>query len=111
MAVGRRPGSASAGRGWFVQEQAGSTGPAGPGAVGGRHARSLWGSSLSVRVGARPAAECAEGEAGGRWERGCKAVAGREEGLGRRTDAVGPWHAVPLQLAARNVTGALAWLS
>ena len=64
-----------------------------------------------MRVGARPAAECAEGEEGGRWERRCQAVAGREEGLDGRRDAVGPWRRAPLQLTARNVMGALAWLS
>ena len=89
----------------------GAQGPRAPVQVGGRRAWSLWGSSFSVRVGARPAAECAEGEEGGRWERRFQAVAGREEGLDGRRDAMGPWRGAPLQLTTRNVMGASAWLS
>lgn len=76
--------------------------------MGGCRARSRWGSSLSVRAGARPAAEREEGGGGGRWERGCETVAGREEGLGRRRDAVGPWHAAPPAARRQECNGSIS---
>ena len=86
----------------------GARGPRAQVQVGGRRAQSLWGSSFSVRVGARPAAEGAEGEEGGRWERGCEAVAGREEGLDGRRDAVGPWHRAPPAAHHQECNGSIS---
>ena len=86
----------------------GARGPRAQVQVGSRRAQSLWGSSFSVRVGARPAAECAEGEEGGRWERGCEAVAGREEGLDGRRDAVGPWYRAPPAAHHQECNGSIS---
>lgn len=61
-----------------------------------------------MRAGARPAAEREEGGGGGRWERGCETVAGREEGLGRRRDAVGPWHEAPPAARRQECNGSIS---
>ena len=80
-AAGRRPGWASAGRGCFTQGAGGGArGPRAQVQVGGRRAQSLWGSSFSVRAGARPAAECAEGRRVGAGSGGARWLLGERWG-------------------------------
>lgn len=67
----------------------GARGPRAQVQVGARRAQSLWGSSFSVRAGARPAAECAEGRRVGAGSGGARRLLGERWGW---TGGGMPWN-------------------